>query len=155
MRLDDGAGERKSEAQPVLFRRHEGGRGPLGEVGIKAWAIVLHANHDIPCTVMAGFDHHPSVVPAGIGKCLRRIAHQIDDHLLDLQRVHFDGGQIARDAQLQLHAMSIELRMTIRDRLVDKLCHSDGCGFASAEPDEIAQTANDIRCALDLGDDAV
>ncbi len=84
-----------------MFCRRERRQSPLQNIRIEAGAIVTNGHNYASGIGKLRFDDDPAVGSGTTGNGFRRIADEIDQHLLDLQTVAQNGRKRARRASFE------------------------------------------------------
>ena len=97
-----------------------------------------------------GFDPNGAMEASTIADGLDRVAHQIDQHLLDLQHIHHHGRKVGCLAESRRHICPVEVGLAQFDRLLDESFERERRAVAPIESHQRAKTSDHLGGAIDL-----
>jgi hypothetical protein len=91
----------------------------------------------------------------GLDHRVDRVAHEVQDHLLELDRVGVDGRQIVLGLDAQAHAVQPRVRLGERAQVLEHAAAVHGLALDLAVLDEVPQAADHLAGPQRLGVDLV
>src|SRR5215510_9087222 len=148
MRLDDGARDRQADPHAMPLGGEERLEQLRSRLFRNAVSGVGHADGDH--AVLAGSGGHDELAPGRLLHGLDRVAHEVEQHLLDLHLV--GEHKLDRRIELELDAYAVILRADQGQGagLLDQLAEILDAALGLAAGDEIAQPADDLPGAQRL-----
>ena len=123
MGLDDGLADRKPDADAVGFCREEGLEQPADRLHLDAGAGIAYGDTDLPRSFAAGRD--TQMPQAGVARAqgIYRVGQQIEQHLLQLDAITQNSGQLRIQLSLRRdrlqHKLAAQQVQGIENEIVD------------------------------------
>ena len=124
--LDNGAADEESDAHAVALRRVEGIEQALRTLAVEARAGIPHGHADTIAVLSFGSNQQLPRAIVHANHCVRGIAKQVQDDLLELNAIPRHGREIVGELRLNDHSVSLKVARGQRQDLAVASFKSSG-----------------------------